>query len=191
MEDDAAKITSAPLPVPPPIPPAKPRRSRSSKRSWLPRPAYVAIFFAVTLAVSWGAFTIVSRQSHIEDDSELADLEGFELDAPSVNSAAQAERQSDSDSKPRTVDGRIGQSNIDRTDSAFQFELPGSVSLPSFPVIPGVQTATFERVPPFASSEEPVVGVWLMGTIEADDTPSAVVPPTRLARNPLDGPAIR
>ena len=95
------EMTSSPASIPiRAVPQASiptPDRSPAVPRSWMPRPAYVAITFVLLLTVGWGVFRWIGRQSQNDNEAELADLAGFETESPSLGTP---ETQSQLSSSP-------------------------------------------------------------------------------------------
>ncbi|MEK6259140.1 MAG: hypothetical protein AABP62_11040 [Planctomycetota bacterium] len=167
----------------------KSRESRPRQGSSIPRPAYVAITFVLILTIGWGAYSIIGRQSHSDEDAELADLEGFEEEAPSLGtpdpqSTPQSRSLSSRDFSSRTFGERA---NPWQTAPA-----PGANAFPALFASPDTPLARFERTP-FAedANNQSTSGAWLIGTIEADDAPERIALPPRVSQAVADGPLFR
>ena len=181
-----------------PTPKRRPAVSLSSGRApsvaWFLKPSALALVLAL-LTVGWGAYSVVSSPSSDADEVELADLEGFDDESPSLG---QAETTSTAatlplevpKSRPFAAPGVVERApQLPPTSAANSFELPPLSSLPSF------QSARYERDPAGRGSNSGTPsssGAWLNGTIEsADDAPAKIMLPSRLSQGIVDGPAIR
>jgi len=88
------------------------QRPTSTSRSWMPRPAYVAMVFVFCLTVGWGAFRLVNLRAPADDDAELADLAEL-VEEPSglgqpESSANRARRHSTDESSPEQLPALSG-----------------------------------------------------------------------------------
>jgi hypothetical protein len=194
---------------PPAVPVNSSTRPRSSKSTslakpksvaWFLQPAFVGlVLVVVTLTVGWGAYTVVVRQTPETDDSELADLEGFDLETPSLGQAEPNEESDEDRSAPS-----LGNSQSLQSTSALAVELApqlptlpptSSLELPPASSLPSFESARYERgssgrdAKTGSSSNS---GAWLSGTIEAaDEAASRIALPSRISQAVGDGPALR
>ena len=174
---------SVSMQVAPKVSPTKSRRSPAVPRSWIPRPAYVAIAFVLILTIGWGAFSIIGRQSQSDDEAELADLEDFDAESTALGSPeSQAKLSADSSSRA------FGEQAMPWQMAAA----PVSNELPVLTAFADRPDTRFDRVP-FASNTNPQTtsGAWLIGTIEADETPERIALPPRVSQVTADGPLLR
>ncbi len=183
------------------VPPVRPRSSKAASRGkkatmpWFTKPTFVAlVLVAVALTVGWGTYSVVVQQSAEPDDAELADLEDFDLESPSLGQSESTDelppsRLGDSQSRQRPATSFVEHApQLPSPGSANPFEPPPLSSLPSF------QTARYERDSAGRSSIPAAnSGAWLSGTIEvADEAPSRISLPARVSQQAeVDGPAIR
>ena len=167
----------------------KPRRSSAATRSWIPRPAYVAVAFVLLLTIGWGAFSLIGRQSPDDDEAELADLDGFESDSTPTDAPESHTNPALDDSPPRDLSSRPFE---DRANPWSAPPVPGSSEFPALSAIPDQHAARFERVPLAANAnQQSTSGAWLIGTIEADDAPERIALPPRVSQAVADGPLFR
>lgn len=181
--EETSTPASISMQVAPKLLPTKSRRSRSAPRSWIPRPAYVAIAFVLLLTIGWGAFSIVGRQLQDADETELADLEGFDAESPSLGTPEPQTKLS-SGSQSRTFS--------ERSMPGQTAAVPVSDEFPALSAIPDQQAMRFDRSS-FAADANPQTtsGAWLIGTIEADDAPERIALPPRVSQTVADGPLFR
>ena len=180
--------------------PVRPRSSKAASRGkkatmpWIVKPTFVAlVLVVVALTVGWGAYSVVVQQSAEPDDAELADLEDFDLESPSLGQSESTDelppsQLGDSPSRQRPSIPLVEHApQLPSPTFASSFEPPPLSSLPSF------QSARYER-DPAGRSAIPAVnsGAWLSGTIEvAEEAPSRLALPARISQAEVDGPAIR
>jgi len=181
--EETSTPTSVSMQAAPKVSPTKSRRASSALRSWMPRPAYVAIAFVLILTIGWGAFSIIGRPSQGDEEAELADLEGFDAESPSLGTPEPQTKLS-SDGSSRAFDERAMPW---QTAAA-----PISNELPARSAIPDQQAMRFERAPFAANANQrSMSGAWLIGTIEADDAPERIALPPRVSQAVADGPLFR
>ena len=188
--EETSTPASVSIQAAPKVSPPRSRRSPATPRSWIPRPAYyVAVAFVLLLTIGWGAYSIIGRQSPSDDDAELADLEGFDAESPSLGTP-----------EPQTKSALDGSSSPDFTshlseDRASPWSappVPGSIELPALFASPDQPASRFERVPFAANANQQTIsGAWLIGTIEADGTPAQIALPPRVSQAVADGPLFR
>lgn len=170
----------------------KPKSSRAveARPSWIPRPMHAAVAFVLLLTAGWAAYQVVHRQSQVDDNAELADLEGFESPDISVDETDPADG-APSKLAPSSAMTPFTQGGTHRVAAwSGSSDAAGDAALAPPPPLPGVQSAIFEQNPTANSLSDPSSGAWLLGTIEADEAADSVpLPP--LARGPLNGPALR
>ncbi len=187
--EETATPASILMPAGPKVAAAKSPRSPSVPRSWIPRPAYVAITFALLLTIGWGAFSIIGRQSPADEDAELADLENFEEESPSLGAPDSQFQPSSESSSSRNLAAR---SHGERPNPWQTPPIPGSSEPPVLFAAPDNSTAGFER-PSFGANraEQSRSGAWLVGTIEAVEAPERIALPPRVSQAVADGPLFR
>lgn len=180
--------------------PVKPRSSKAALREkktslpWFTKPTFIALVLVVAaLTVGWGAYSVVTQQSAEPDEAELADLDDFDLESPSLG----AGEPTDDRPLSRPGDSLLRQHptiplaehapQLPAQTSASSVELSPLSSLPSF------QSARYERDPAGRNSIPAVnSGAWLSGTIEVtEEAPSRLALPARISQTEVDGPAIR
>lgn len=188
MEETSTPATVS-MPPAPRKSAGKSPRPAAVPRPWIPRPAFVAIAFVLMLTVGWGAFQFLGRQSPSDEEAELADLEGFEDESPTLG-APEAQTRSHSggsfsrDSSPRSLGENATHWQASST--------PGSSKLPALSVSPENPSARFEQTPFESAGNHPATsGAWLMGTIEADDAPQRIAMPPRVSSTAAEGPLFR
>ena len=188
MEESSSPV-SVSMPVAPKKSSGKPRESRSRQSSWAPRPVYIAITFALILTIGWGAFSIMGRPSQSDEDAELADLEGFEEESPSLEAPEPQTKLSSGSSSPRDFSSRTFGERAKPWQTA---PAPGSTKFPALFAIPDNPSARFERTPDGANmNDQTTSGAWLIGTIEADEAPERIALPPRVSQAVADGPLFR
>lgn len=182
--DETSTPASLSLQGVPKVSPKRSRRSSAATRSWMPRPAYVAIAFVLFLTIGWGAFSVIGRQWQDDDDeAELADLDGFDAQSPTQDET-ESPSKLPTDDTSRTLPEPA---TPERGGAAF-----ASNELPTLSEIPDQQVMRFEQSPldaftiPRATS-----GAWLIGTIEVDDSPERIAMPSRVSQTVADGPLLR
>ena len=161
---------------------------------WFLKPAFIGLMLvAVALVVGWGVYGVVVRQSPESDEAELADLEDFDLESPSLGQSEPTDelppsRLGDSQSRQQLSTPLVEHApQLPALPSASSFEPPPPSSLPSF------QAARYERDPAGRGSNSGTnSGAWLSGTIEvAEEATSRIALPARISQTEFDGPAIR
>lgn len=169
-------------------------RQAAVPRAWIPRPAFVAIAFVLMLTVGWGAFHFWGRQSQPDEESELADLEAFEQEPPSLGAP---DSNSNSDLGSQFSGSRFSRSDSSRAlgENASPWQPvsnPDSNQLPALFARPDNPSARFQPSP-FEPDGNPqsMSGAWLMGTIEADEPPQRISLPPRVTPTAADGPLFR
>ena len=180
--------------------PVKPRSSKASLREkrtsmpWFTKPTFIALVLVVAaLTAGWGAYSVVTQQSAEPDEAELADLDDFDLESPSLGQSESTDelppsQSDDSLSRLRPATSLVEHApQLPSPASANSFEPPLLSSLPSF------QSARYERDQAGRSSIPAAnSGAWLSGTIEvAEEAPSRLALPARISQTEVDGPAIR
>ena len=183
MEETSSTPALISMQAAPKASPTKSRRSPAATRSWIPRPAYVAITVVLILTIGWGAYSIIGRQSPDHDEAELADLEGFDADSPALGTPEPQTKPS-SDSSSRTFG--------ERATPWQTAAVPVFNELPALSAIPDQQAMRFERIPFAANANQQATsGAWLIGTIEAEDAPERIALPPRVSQAVADGPLFR
>ena len=169
--------------------PTRSRHSPTAPRSWIPRPAYVAIAFVLILTVGWGTFSIIGRQSQDNDEVELADLEGFDAESPSLGTPEPQTKQALDGSASRDFTSRL---SVDRENPWSAPPAPGSFEVPALSPTSDLQATRLDRVP-FATNmnQQATSGAWLIGTIEADEAQEQIALPPRVSQTVADGPLFR
>lgn len=161
---------------------------------WFTKPTFIALVLVVAaLTAGWGAYSVVTQQSAEPDEAELADLDDFDLESPSLGQSESTDelppsQSDDSLSRLRPATSLVEHApQLPSPASANSFEPPLLSSLPSF------QSARYERDPAGRSSIPAAnSGAWLSGTIEvAEEAPSRLALPARISQTEVDGPAIR
>ncbi len=183
--------------------PSLPPRKRSSKSTprgsakrmrWFFKPAFIALVLIVAgLTLGWGAYGVLIRPTAESDQAELADLEDFDLESPSLGQGEPTDelpssRPGDSLTRQQHSTPLVEQApQLPALPSAGSFELPPLSALPSF------QATRYERDPAGRSSDSGThSGAWLSGTIEvAEEANSRIALPARISQTEFDGPAIR
>ena len=188
MEETATPATVSMQAAVPKKPAGKSQRSASALRAWIPRPAFVAIAFVLMLTVGWGAFKFLGRQSQSNEEAELADLETFEQDAPSLGAPeSQTRSQLGNSSSQDLSQHAVGENAIPRQAPLTL----GSNELPALFATPNNPFERFEQSPVESSGNpQTTSGAWLMGTIE-DDAPQQIAMPPRVTPAAADGPLFR
>lgn len=187
--EETSTPASVSMHVAPKASPSKSRRVPAAPRSWIPRPAYVALAFVLLLTIGWGAFSIIGRQSPDDDEAELADLEGFDAESPSLGTPEPQTKQALDGSLSRDFTSRP---SVDRVNPWSAPPVPDSIELPALSAIPDKQASRFERVPLAANANQQATsGAWLIGTIEADEASEQIAMPPRVSQTVADGPLLR
>ncbi len=187
--EETATPASVSMRAAPKVSAAKSHRSPSALRSWIPRPAYVAITFVLLLTIGWGAFSIIGRQTQSDEDDELADLGSFEEESASVGEPDPSAKPWPGSSSSRDIASRT---YGERANPWQVSPHPGSSELPALFAAPDNSPASFERTLFDAGrNHQTTSGAWLIGTIEADDAPGRISVPARVSQAAADGPLLR
>ena len=187
--EETSTPASVSMQVAPKASPTKSRRVPVAPRSWIPRPAYVALAFVLLLTIGWGAFSIIGRQSLGDDEAGLADLEGFDAESPSLGTPEPQTKQAlDGSSSPSYT----SRSSVGRESPWSTPLVPGSIELPALFASLDQPASRFERVPFAANANQQAAsGAWLIGTIEADEASEQIAMPPRVSQGVADGPLFR
>ncbi len=199
LQTSTAISASSDDPASRPMPTPKRRPTGSSKRTksvaWFLKPSVIALVLVVAfLTVGWGVYRVVIRSSPETDAADLADLEDFDLDSPSLGQADEPtndstiSRPEQSTLRPFTAPVIVEHApQVPLNPPANSFELPPVSSLPSF------QSARYERDPARRiATPAKASGAWLSGTIEDSEVaPARIDLPARVSQAIVDGPAIR
>ena len=187
--EETSTPASISMQVAPKVSPTKSCPSPAVPRSWIPRPAYVAITVVLILTIAWGAFSIIGRPLQSDADAELADLEGFDEKSPSLGALKPHAKQALDGTSSRDF---TSHPSVDRENCWSVPPVPGSIKLPALSPTPNLQVSRFDRVPFAANANQQTTSsAWLIGTIEADDALERISLPPRVSQAAIDGPLFR
>jgi hypothetical protein len=186
------------------VEPAPKQRTRHRSKSveparvwglaWMTKPWFVALVVVVVfLSAGWGAYSVVKQTSPTTDESELADLEDFDLDAPSLGAGEPTEDVATSSVSLESQTPQLPSPSLG--EAAPQLPPVRGFEFPSGNSLPGFESARYERNPNSRDTTSGVSsssGAWLSGTIESvEDSPATIALPPRVSQAFGDDSTVR